>query len=138
MEKTLELSLNRIYKSPTYTIGKLFIDDLFFCDTLEDAVREIGSNGKGKIKGETAIPAGRYKVILTMSQRFKRVMPLLVDVQHFDGIRIHSGNTEFDTEGCILVGVNSEKGKVLMSKITEEALMKRLSAHKGDIYITIS
>lgn len=80
------------------TLGELYIDNEFSCFVLEDAVRP------EKIYGETAIPAGEYQILLTISPRFKRVLPLLVDVPGFDGIRIHPGNSHEDTHGCLLVG----------------------------------
>nr|DAN60567.1 MAG TPA: hypothetical protein [Caudoviricetes sp.] len=143
----INLILNRIYKGDSYTIGKLYIDNEYFCDTLEDTVRQLPEKCKyekakqqckceEKVHGETAIPAGCYKVILTYSNRFKRVLPLLLGVEHFEGVRIHSGNTSKDTQGCILVGINSEKGKVLQSKKTESDLIKRLEG-ADEIYITI-
>lgn len=88
------------------TIGKLFIDGKFSCYTLEDAVRELPDVpvGEWKIAGRTAIPCGTYPVNITMSNRFKKMMPLLGNVQGFTGVRIHAGNTSADTEGCILLG----------------------------------
>lgn len=106
------LKLSRIFKGDKYTIGKLYTDGIYFCDTIEDVVRTI------KIKHETAIPIGKYQVIITRSERFKKDMPLLLNVPNFDGIRIHSGNTESDTSGCILVGENKVKGQVINSRLT--------------------
>ena len=117
----MKLLLKRTYKGDKYTIGKLYIDGEFFCETLEDVVRP------AKIKHETAIPFGTYKVILTMSNRFKKVLPLLLNVPNFDGIRIHAGNTDADTSGCILVGENKVKGKVINSQLTMSKLMPILS-----------
>lgn len=127
----MKLKLQRIFKAETYTIGKLFIDGVYFCDTLEDKVRDV------KIKGITAIPTGKYKVKITMSNRFKKLMPLLIDVPNFEGIRIHSGNTSEDTEGCILVGKNSETGKVTNSRNTFEKLMLELNKDKNNLSIEI-
>ena len=127
----MKLKLQRIFKAETYTIGKLFIDGVYFCDTLEDKVRDV------KIKGITAIPTGKYKVKITMSNRFKKLMPLLIDVPNFEGIRIHSGNTSEDTEGCILVGKNSETGKVTNSRNTFEKLMLELNKDKDNLSIEI-
>lgn len=136
------LTLDRKYKLPTYTIGKLYIDEEYFCDTLEDkdrgltddmTVSEISSI---KIKKETAIPTGTYKVTITYSNRFKKNMPLINDVKGFEGIRIHSGNTDKDTEGCILVGFNKIKGNVINSRDTYNKLFSILSK-SNNITITI-
>jgi len=129
----MKLLSKRIYKAPTYTISHLYVDGVKFCDVLEDVVRADGV----KVYGETAIPAGTYKVILNVSNRFKCLMPLLLNVPNFEGIRIHSGNTDKDTHGCLLVGVNSVKGKVIESKKTFAALMEVLKAAKDEITIEI-
>jgi Steigviridae/Suoliviridae L,D-carboxypeptidase/transpeptidase len=86
------------------TIGRLLIDDVFFCFTLEDQIREV------KIVKETAIPVGSYEVVLRFSQHFKRVMPHIENVPNFEGILIHYGNTDIDTAGCILVGMTHDIG----------------------------
>lgn len=130
----LHLELKRIAKRDTYTIGKLFVEGEYFCDTLEDTVRVFGADGSGKIPGKTAIPEGLYRIILSRSNRFKRLLPELVDVPYFSGVRIHAGNTEDDTEGCILVGENKEVGKVLNSKLWESRLLEKL---KGNSHITL-
>jgi hypothetical protein len=122
----MKLTLKRIALKETYTIGKLYIGGCYFCDTIEDQVRDFGVNGEGKIKSETAIPYGSYSVILNYSNRFQQIMPLLVNVPFFEGIRIHSGNSDKDTSGCILVGFNREIGKVVESKKTYELLMNLL------------
>lgn len=143
----MELTLRRIYKGPEYTIGKLFVDEIYFCDTLEDPVRELPaicpktSKGrpctcKEKVYSKTAIPAGHYQISLEYSPRFKRILPYLHDVPHFLGILIHSGNDENDSAGCILVGKNTVKGKVLESRITSDRLNDLLS-EEDSITITI-
>lgn len=119
----MKLLLERIAYKETYTIGKLYIDGVYECDTLEDKVRD------KKIKGITAIPAGTYKIDITYSNRFKKIMPLLLDVPGFEGIRIHSGNTSEDTSGCILVGQNKEKGKLINSRMVYEMFMKKLQRY---------
>ena len=132
----MNITLIRKYKLPTYTIGKLYIDEEYFCDTLEDKDRGLTDSmtvseiSKIKIKKETAIPTGTYKVTITYSNRFKKNMPLINDVKGFEGIRIHSGNTDKDTEGCLLVGMNLERGKVLKSQETFRKLYKMLSGAK--------
>lgn len=136
----MQIKVDRKYKKPNYTIGKMYLNGEYFCDTLEDAVRVISTNGKGKIKGKTAIPAGTYKVLLTNSSKFRRLLPILLNVPHFVGIRIHAGNTAADTEGCILVGRNKAVGKVLESRKTEQALVDILLAAQAagdEISITI-
>ena len=124
------LVLDRIFKGPNYTIGKLYIDGEYFCDTLEDTVRD------KKIPNKTAIPAGTYKVIVNTSPRFKRLLPRLLDVPGFEGILIHRGNTPEDTSGCILVGENKVKGKVINSTPYEIKLVELLKDEQ-DITITI-
>ena len=118
----MNIIIKRIFKGPDYTIGRLSIDGKYFCDTLEDTVRPAGV----KIPGRTAIPAGKYKIKLTESLRFGRLMPRLENVPGFTGVLIHSGNTAEDTEGCILVGKNRVKGKVLDSRETFARLFKLL------------
>lgn len=88
------------------TVGELSINGAFECYTLEDAVRERKGEPveRWKIPGQTAIPAGTYGVVISMSGRFRKLLPLLIGVPGFDGVRIHTGNTANDTEGCILVG----------------------------------
>jgi len=112
-------------------IGDLYVENEFFCFTLEDELRD----KEVKVYGETCIRAGRYKVELTMSNRFKRIMPLLVDVPMFKGIRMHGGNTSKDTLGCPLVAFNTDFKKIWGT--AEKALTKRLKDHDGDIYINI-
>lgn len=136
------LTLDRKYKLPTYTIGKLYIDGEYFCDTLEDKDRGLTDDmtvseiSNIKIKKETAIPTGTYKITITYSNRFKKNMPLINDVKEFEGIRIHSGNTNQDTEGCILVGFNKVKGNVINSRDTYNKLFSILSK-SNNIIITI-
>lgn len=119
----MKLTLKRIALKPTYTIGKLYIDDNYFCDTLEDTVRDLNKdgkfdNGEEKIKGKTAIPYGTYEIKWTYSPRFKKYTPQIMSVPSFEGIRIHSGNSSKDTEGCLLLGENKKVGMVLNSKAT--------------------
>ena len=119
----MKIKLKRIALKKDYTIGKLYIDDVYFCDTLEDAVRDLNKNGKfdngeKKIYGQTAIPYGTYEVKWTYSPRFKKYTPQLMNVTSFEGIRIHAGSYSKDTEGCILLGENKKVGMVLNSKVT--------------------
>ena len=119
----MKLKLNRIALRKTYTIGKLYIDGKYFCDTLEDTVRDINKsgkfdNGEKKVKGKTAIPYGTYEIKWTYSPRFKKYTPQLMNVPQFEGIRIHAGNSSTDTEGCLLLGQNKKVGMVLNSRAT--------------------
>lgn len=98
------LELQPFAKRKTYTISKLYAKGKYICDILERPIKE-------------AIPEGTYKVALTPSPKFKRVLPLLLDVPGFTGIRIHEGNTAKDTHGCLIPGINDEKGKVHKSLI---------------------
>lgn len=116
------IDIHRKYRKPSYSIGILSIDGKVICNTLEDTDRGLRKEmsekeiAKIKIKGKTAIPIGKYSVIMTDSPRFKRQMPLVCDVKGFSGIRIHSGNDADDTEGCILCGKNTEVGRVTSSR----------------------
>ena len=132
----MELILTRIAKRKTYTIGRLSLspdpspvereepkasptggglEGAYFCDTLEPTWRDY-EHGAYKVKGRSAIPEGRYAVVISYSPKFKQWLPILLGVPKFEGIRIHAGNTAKDTEGCILVGQNREVGKVLDSR----------------------
>lgn len=128
----MELKLERIAKQPTYTIGKMYINGEYFCDTIEDVDRglkqtdDLNKISSVKVKGQTAIPTGEYIVTKTFSTRFKRNMYLLNNVPGFEGIRIHAGNTEKDTEGCLILGKNKAVGKVLESRDTVNAFEKIL------------
>lgn len=134
----MKLALKRKYLGDKYTIGDLFIDGKFFCNTIEDKVRELpvacpytpkgqSCKCKGKIYTGTAIPAGTYKVTMEHSPRFKRKLPLLHNVPHFIGILIHSGNDESASAGCLIVGNNTVKGKVTESRVTSDKLNAILS-----------
>jgi hypothetical protein len=103
----MEIKVVRSVLNPTVTLGKMFIDDVFFAYTLEDTVRNLNGDCSKKIPQQTAIDCGRYELILNYSNRFGKYLPLLLNVPCFDAIRIHGGNTEKDTEGCILVGEQS-------------------------------
>lgn len=128
----MKLKLKRIARRETYTIGKLYINGKYFCDTLEDKDRGLKQDmpleqlKKMKVKGQTAIPSGTYQVIITYSPKYKKPMPLVLSVPAYEGIRIHSGNTDKDTEGCLLVGENKEVGKVLNSRYTFNKLYSKL------------
>lgn len=134
----MELRLQRRYKGITYTIGSFFCDQVKIYDTLEPPVRDL--TREVKVPGKTAIPPGRYRVILNVSPKFKRELPRLLDVPGFEGILIHRGNTAADTAGCILVGENKVKGRVINSKKYENmivTLCREAINRKEDIYITV-
>ena len=129
----MELLLKRIAYKDTYTIGKLYINGEYFCDTIEDKNRDLNhdgdlnDSGESKVMHKTCIPFGTYKVIVNMSLRFKRLLPRLLDVPHFDGILIHNGVDETSSSGCIIVGKNTIVGKVTnsryyMNKLTDTLL----------------
>jgi hypothetical protein len=118
----MKIKVQRRFKGQDYTIGSMFINHTYFCDTLEDRVRDIERDGK--VYGWTAIPEGVYKVILNISPKFKRKLPRLLNVPYFEGILIHRGNTAADTYGCILIGENKVKGKVINSTQYEIKLVQ--------------
>ena len=139
----MDLKLKRIFRGDKYTIGHLYIDDNYYCDVLEDVDRGLSSDmseeqiKKIKVYGKTAIPTGKYKVEVTYSPKFKRYLPILLNVRGFSGIRIHSGNTAEDTLGCLLVGFNKVKGQVINSRVTSDKLTALLRNCEEEIYITI-
>lgn len=118
----MELTVIRKHFTDHYTIGRLMLDQVRVTDTLEDVVRDLtdinhdgdfDEEGEGKIYGKTAIPYGRYKVIVNDSRKLKRRLPILLNVPGYEGIRIHGGRNETWTEGCILVGDNEIKGQLV-------------------------
>ena len=112
------------------TLGSLYVDGEFECFTLEDVVREIPEEAveTWKIPGDTAIPSGTYEVIVNMSARFGKLLPLLLKVPGFEGVRIHSGNIAADTEGCILVGARKADAAVLESRAAFRPLLAKIQA----------
>ena len=142
----MKLKLKRIFKGDKYTIGHLYINNIYFCDTLEDKVRNLPK--EPKVPGETAIPAGIYEIDMnTVSPRLKNrswakkwggIVPRLKNVPYFEGVLIHVGNDRNQTEGCILVGDNQIVGKVVNSTIHYNRLMQQLvNAKKRKELITI-
>ena len=136
----------RKFFAPTYTIGKLSIRNIFSCDTLEDPVRDLNKDGdlddpgEGKIPGKTAIPYGRYKVIIKYSPKFKRKIPWILNVKHFTDIRIHALNWPTETDGCIGVGENKVKGGLVNARKTERRLTALLAAYEDageEIFINV-
>lgn len=135
----MQILIQRHALKEGYTIGRMEINGKYFCDTLEDTDRGLRESmteaeiAALKVKGATAIPTGTYRIDMqTRSPRFGRVLPRLVSVKGYAGVLIHSGNTAADTEGCILVGENRERGKVLNSRATLERLLVFLRAAQAE------
>ena len=127
------ITIDRAWKKDGYTISRLYVNcELFGCNTLEDTDRGLRQDmqleeiKKKKVYGQTAIPCGSYECVYTYSNRFKKMLPLLLNVKGFEGIRIHSGNSAKDTEGCILVGLNLKKGMVLNSREWTNKLVSKM------------
>ena len=149
----IKLQLKRIYKGPVYTIGHLYINDQYFCDTIEDVDRGLNHTMSvqeltlKKIKGVTAIPTGTYKITLdVISPRFSTrsqyksiegKLPRLIDVPAYEGVLIHIGNKHEDTDGCILVGYNKVQGQVINRSDTFFKLFKKLKTDKNNIIIIV-
>lgn len=122
------MTLKRIEKLPDYTVGELFINGVYLCDTLEPTWRDIGwGRPDRKVAGHTAIPDGRYPVVVSRSPKFKRWLPLLLHVPQFEGIRIHAGNSVADTAGCILPGIYRGVGRIIDSRIWEHRIIRRMA-----------
>ena len=139
----MKLHLQRTERGDCYTMGRLAIDGVAFCDTLEPTDRHLEAatmRPEQKVFGQTAIPTGTYPVVLTYSPRFKCTLPLIQDVPHFEGIRIHTGNSATDTSGCILVGRRHHSGRLTDSRKTLRQLMTTLThrPQEQEISITIN
>ena len=141
--------LYRTWQLPTYTIGRLYVNTQYLCNTLEPPVRELtdlngdgdfSDPGEGKQYGDTAIPDGTYHLTMTPSPKFKRMLPLLLRVPGFEGVRIHAGNSVADTDGCILPGENKMKGRVINSRFWEykiAGLIKKAQDNGEEVKIII-
>jgi len=130
----MELKLIRETKTNDSTIGKLYINEIYHCYTLEDKEREV------KVQNVTAIPKGRYEVIVNFSNRFQQQMPLLLKVPNFEGVRIHWGNYSKDTEGCILLGTTKAVNMIGNSRTAYAKFMSVINkvSKKEKIFITIA
>lgn len=131
----MELLLQREPSMDGCTIGRLFVDGVAECFTLEDQVRT-----GPKVMHETAIPPGRYRLDITRSQRFGRMLPILLNVPGFSGVRIHPGNTDADTSGCILVGQGRANESIVSSRLALGALQPKIAgalARHEDVHITV-
>lgn len=136
----MKIRLDRAWKKNGYTISRVFLNGSRFgdgkkwCSALEDEDRGLTDTmtlyeiQQRKVYGQTAIPTGRYRVKITYSPRFKRMMPLVCEVKGFSGVRLHAGNTPNDTEGCILFGVNDKVGRVSNSRYWTNKLTKLISS----------
>lgn len=116
----MRLKVERLWKKPEYTVGRLYINGNMYCNTLEDVVRALSK--EKKVYGKTAIPSGTYKVVYNWSPKFGRNLPRLLNVPHFEGILIHPGNTADDSAGCILVGKNTSVGRLTESRYISDCL----------------
>lgn len=138
----MKIEVNRVKLGDDFTVGKLSVDGKFVCYTLEDKVREeIGVPvEQWKVTGQTAIPKGTYSVTITMSNRFKTKLPLLDSVPGFSGVRIHTGNSAKNTEGCILVGAgwDGKSGWISSSAVAFAQLLPLLENTTDPISLTIS
>ena len=140
----MEIKLIRESFGDTFTEGKLLIDNVFECYTVEDTDRKMEDDLTVKVNGKTAIPRGRYEVVLSMSNRFKKVLPEILNVPGFAGIRVHSGNSSIDTEGCIILGSVNDKlddDWIGGSKIALTQFMAKLETAKENnekVYIEIA
>ena len=137
----MELTLKRIALRSEYTIGKLYVDGEYVCDTIEDTVRDLDkdgkfANGEVKIPGKTAIPYGRYEITMKVkspkysnfskyswAKKYDGYLPRLLNVSNFEGVLLHPGNTSSESAGCILTGENKVVGKVINSVNTFRRLM---------------
>ncbi|MES2287257.1 MAG: DUF5675 family protein [Bacteroidota bacterium] len=139
----MKLVLNRNTFTDKSTIGDLSVNGVHECYVIEDVDRDknkdgdLADAGEAKVFGKTAIPRGTYKVVITMSNRFKRQLPLLVNVPGFTGVRIHTGNSALDTEGCLIVGNVKTKDYVKDSRAAFKKLFEKMLLTQEDIYITI-
>jgi hypothetical protein len=144
--KDMELQLKRETFTEQSTIGTLSIEGKFECFVLEDKDRGLSDTmslekiAGTKVYGKTAIPYGRYEIDWTMSARFKVMMPILLNVKGYSGIRIHKGNTELDSLGCLLCGTRKKNNMVTESTLATRNLYAKIESAKKQgqrIYITI-
>lgn len=129
----MKMQLERVQVDPDVTIGSLTVDDAWECWTCEDPVRQVDGQpvASWKVAGATAIPRGTYSIDITYSPHFKMPLPLLLKVPGFDGVRIHSGNTPADTEGCVLVGQDRLGKSIGKSRLAFTALFAKLTSAKA-------
>ena len=141
----MNLTLKRLNLTPNYTEGELYVNGVYFCKTLEDTNRDLNKNGQfdnneKKVYGETCIPYGKYKVILSYSPKFKRELPEILEVPDFQGIRMHRGNKISDTLGCVLCGEKVKNGYLSNStpyEIKLVELFKQAKSRNEESFIEI-
>ena len=141
----MNLTLKRLNLTPNYTEGELYVNGVYFCKTLEDTNRDLNKNGQfdndeKKVYGETCIPYGKYKIILSYSPKFKRELPEILKVSNFQGIRIHRGNKISDTLGCVLCGEKVKNGYLSNStpyEIKLVELFKQANSRNEESFIEI-
>ena len=141
----MNLTLKRLNLTPNHTEGELYVNGVYFCKTLEDTNRDLNKNGQfdnneKKVYGETCIPYGKYKVILSYSPKFKRELPEILEVPDFQGIRIHRGNKISDTLGCVLCGEKVKNGYLSNStpyEIKLVELFKQAKSRNEESFIEI-
>ena len=139
----MQVLLTRNWKKPDYTIGRIFVNNAFFCNSMEDTDRGLRQDmpleeiKRLKVYGKTAIPTGTYTIMMTYSPKYKKKMPQLMKVPGFEGIRIHPGNGPEDTLGCILPGDNKVKGRVINSTIRFNQFVSMLEGAGGVATIVI-
>ena len=122
----MEITLTRTAKQADYTIGRLMANGQYLCDTMEPTWRDL--RNEGKVYGRTAIPEGTYRVFITKSIKFRKWLPQLWQVPGFEGIRIHAGNYPRDTQGCILVGWNKQRGMLIGSRAALMLVINEITA----------
>ena len=140
----MEILVNRRTKTKLSTISDVTIDGVFFCYGLEDVDRGLKQSDDidviktKKVFAQTAIPAGRYEIIINFSNRFQQYMPLLLNVPGFEGVRIHPGNKAANTEGCLLLGQTEGDDFVGNSRLAYRSFLPKLRAveKKEKIFIT--
>lgn len=142
----MDLLLDRDVRTKTTTTGKLYVDGVFECFVLEDQDRELKQSmplttlTEKKVKGKTCIPEGRYEVKITFSNRFQKPLPILLNVPGFEGIRIHTGNTAANTEGCLLPGRARSAETVTASRLAFVPLFEKIKSaidREEKVFITI-
>lgn len=136
----MKLKVVRETKNDVCTIGSLFINDVFFCYTLEDKDRGLKQTDTllfiqaKKIFGLTAIPSGTYKLTVNQSPKFKRILPRILDIKGFDGVLLHRGNSANDSLGCILLGYKKGENSIFESTKAENDLVNRLLLHNNEVH----